>query len=919
MTSPAERYAAAARQRKFERSDFGQFSNHYDFALDTFQVQGCEAIDSGKGVLVAAPTGAGKTVVGEYAVHKALQVGKKAFYTTPIKALSNQKYADFVRRHGEDDVGLLTGDTSINADASVVVMTTEVLRNMIYANSPALDGLGFVIMDEVHYLADRFRGPVWEEVILHLDPDIQLVSLSATVSNAEEFGHWLEEVRGDTQVVVSEIRPVPLWQHVMVGRRILDLYSADVDPTDPGPNPPISPDLVEAIHHQTHGRSSNRRSGRKRDHRPRGPFVRPPSRITVVDQLERRSLLPAIIFVFSRAGCDDAVQQLLAAGTTLTTAREQDQIDAVISERTADLPREDLEVLDFWRWQHALLNGVAAHHAGMLPVFKETVEELFTRGLIKVVFATETLALGINMPAKSVVLERLVKWDGQRHADLTAGQYTQLTGRAGRRGIDVEGHAVVLYSQGLDPVALAGLASRRTYPLRSAFRPTYNMGVNLLATLDISRAREILEMSFAQFQADRAVVGLARESRKLLEARDGYASAMECHLGDFAEYMRLRQKVNQREKELSRARSREQRKALYDTVSQFRRGDVVRLPRGRRQGHAVVLQRPEFDSEGPMLTVLMEDARVRRLTDGDIPVEAYVVTNVSIGKKFNHRRTRDRIDLASAMRSALGARAHDKSQGKRKPSAKGDANLEQLRSQVRAHPCHGCAEREDHVRWANRWARVEKDYQKVIRRIEGRTSSVARDFDRVTQVLLTLGYLDEEDQNFTVTDQGMWLRRIYSEQDLVIAQALRDGLWNDLSAPELAGLVAAVMFEPRSDEPSPIPHFGGPTEVMGEVIKYTARLAHELVSLERDFHIEVTRPLDMGIVMPMYHWASGRGLDVVLADTDIAAGDFVRWARQILDLLDQIALVAPTPPLRRSAREAISAIRRGVVVQGALE
>lgn len=916
MSSPAERYAAAARKREFDRSPLGRFASLYDFDLDDFQLEGCQAIDQGNGVLIAAPTGAGKTIVGEYAVFKALHIGKKAFYTTPIKALSNQKYHDFLDRHGSENVGLLTGDTSINSEAPIVVMTTEVLRNMIYAGSPTLQDLGFVVLDEVHYLADRFRGPVWEEVILHLDHEIQLVSLSATVSNAEEFGHWLEEVRGATSVVVSEHRPVPLWQHVMVGKRLLDLYSAQVDPTNPGTNPPISPDLVHAIDHRsrTHQRG-RRRSGRQRHHRT--PFIRPPSRITVVEELDRAGLLPAIAFVFSRAGCDDAVRQLLAAGITLTTQSEQDKIASVISQRTKDLPKEDLEVLDFWRWQHALFNGVAAHHAGMLPVFKETVEELFAAGLIKVVFATETLALGINMPARSVVLERLVKWDGQRHADLTAGEYTQLTGRAGRRGIDVEGHAVVLYSSGVDPVALAGLASRRTYPLKSAFRPTYNMAVNLLSTTDAGRAREILETSFAQFQADRAVVGLARKSRKLTQAMDGYAKAMSCHLGDFEEYMRLRQQVSQRERELSRARSKAQRQTIYDIVSGLRRGDVIRLPRGRRRGHAVVIERPEMHADGPMLTVVTDDAKLRRLVDQDIPYGTRVVTQVQVGKRFNSRSTRDRVDLASSLRSALSGVVTP--QADEKPPPQGtDETLENLRTQLRQHPCHGCQEREEHARWANRWARAEKEHQGLLRRIEGRTSSIAREFDKVIEVLTALGYLTNKDGAVKVTEEGKWLRRIYSEQDLVVSQALRDGIWDDLDSSSLAGVVAAVLFEPRSDDPSPTPALHN-AQALRDALRQTSRITRELIILEQDFKLEVTSPLDMGLVLPMYLWAQGHGLDLVLADTDLAAGDFVRWARQVLDLLDQIAIVADTPRLRRNARAAMDQVRRGVVAQGRLD
>ena len=289
-------------------AELGQFRELLGFPLDDFQVEACQALERGSGVLVAAPTGAGKTVVGEFAVHLALASGRKAFYTTPIKALSNQKYSDLVRRYGADQVGLLTGDTTINGDAPVVVMTTEVLRNMLYAGSTTLQGLGFVVMDEVHYLADRFRGPVWEEVIIHLTDDVQLVSLSATVSNAEEFGDWLATVRGDTTVVVSEHRPVPLGQHVLVHGELLDLYAGHVDPTAPGVDPPINPDLTHLLRRSNREeigqprRGPRDRGGRPRPGGGRPGGGRPTPRFAVVDALDRDGLLPAIVFIFSRAG-----------------------------------------------------------------------------------------------------------------------------------------------------------------------------------------------------------------------------------------------------------------------------------------------------------------------------------------------------------------------------------------------------------------------------------------------------------------------------------------------------------------------------------------------------------------------------------------------------------------------------------------
>ncbi len=548
------------------------FTALFDFELDDFQVRACREIDAGRGVLVAAPTGSGKTIVGEYAVHLALTSGRKAFYTTPIKALSNQKFHDLVQRYGEDQVGLLTGDNTVNGEAPIVVMTTEVLRNMLYAGSRTLLGLGFVVMDEVHYLADRDRGAVWEEIIIHLPESVSLISLSATVSNAEEFGEWLATVRGEVTTIVEERRPVPLYQHVMVGKRLLDLFAvSDVDAAAGfvSEGAPVNREL-ERIARDDFASSRlmrDRRSPRKgrpgSSKNPRqvgnGRRVWIPSRPDVIERLDREGLLPAIVFIFSRVGCDAAVTQCLSANVRLTSPEERDAIYEYVETSCRHLPEEDRHVLGYHDFLDGLTRGVAAHHAGMLPAFKEVVEKLFVRGLCKVVFATETLALGINMPARTVVIEKLSKWNGETHADITPGEYTQLTGRAGRRGLDVEGHGVVLWQPGLNPRELAGLASTRTYPLRSSFRPSYNMAVNLVHQFGRERSRELLEQSFAQFQADKAVVGLARQLRKSDDALAGYAEAATCHLGDFMEYARLRRQISDLEKGASRQRRADRR------------------------------------------------------------------------------------------------------------------------------------------------------------------------------------------------------------------------------------------------------------------------------------------------------------------------------------------------------------------------
>ena len=536
VATPAERFAAAKKRGTHPLTT--EFIGQFEFGFDEFQIQACHAVEDGKGVLVAAPTGAGKTVVGEFAAFSALSRGKKCFYTTPIKALSNQKYFEFVERFGEDRVGLLTGDTNVNSDADVLVMTTEVLRNMLYANSSTLTNLGSVVMDEVHYLADKFRGAVWEEVLIHLMESVQVISLSATVSNAEEFGEWLGEVRGSTEVIVSEIRPIPLYQHVLIGNRLIDLFS------EPGRvNPEILGLEREALRRQKAPRGRRDRYDDS-DNRL--------SRADIIDKLQRENLLPAITFIFSRAGCDAAVKQCLQAGIKLTSAEERLEIVTTAQRYTQNLAEEDLEVLGYRDWLLALERGIAAHHAGLLPSFKGAVEDLFKRGLVKAVFATETLALGINMPARTVVLEKLTKWNGEAHVSITPGEYTQLTGRAGRRGIDIEGNAVVQWSPTVDSATAAGLASTRTYPLRSSFTPSYNMSINLIARFGRERARGSLESSFAQFQADRAVVGLVRQIRKNESLAAELTDTAQCHLGDFNEYSRIRIEIKELEKLLSK-------------------------------------------------------------------------------------------------------------------------------------------------------------------------------------------------------------------------------------------------------------------------------------------------------------------------------------------------------------------------------
>ncbi|MBO0810825.1 MAG: DEAD/DEAH box helicase [Microlunatus sp.] len=948
--SPAEAYANF-RAAQLSRS-LTTFAEAYGFAFDPYQREACEDVEAGSGVLVAAPTGAGKTIVGEYAVFLALEQGRKAFYTTPIKALSNQKYADLVRRHGAANVGLLTGDSSINSEAPVVVMTTEVLRNMIYAGSSTLANLGYVVMDEVHYLADRFRGAVWEEVIIGLADSVQVVALSATVSNAEEFGDWLAEVRGDVKVVVSERRPVPLYQHVLVGKKLYDLF-AGVAPTaitdDPNAEAmgsgrgrqrnEVNPALTKIAQSEAravrddsrrprgrsgkgkrsvsygsgrYGGAAHQKNWEDRDHGRRPRSVGVPSRYDVVDALERENLLPAIVFIFSRAGCDGAVRQLLGSRLVLTNAEERAQLAEIAGRHTAGLTRADEQALGYAAFTEALVRGIAAHHAGLLPAFKECVEEAFVKGLVKVVFATETLALGINMPARSVVLEKLVKFNGETHADITPGEYTQLTGRAGRRGIDVEGHAVVLWQPGLEPRAVAGLASRRTYPLNSSFAPTYNMAVNLVGAVGRERARTLLEQSFAQYQSDRSVVGLARKvARNKREIAELFERAS-CDRGDFVEYARLREEISRIEAEAARDRKLNRQSDAIAALQELQRGDIIRVPAGRSSGWAVIIDPGVAGHRrAPQPQIETEQGQVRRLGLIDFPTPPPVVGRIKVPKHYHPKDKATVRNLRAALESKL--RVLDPDLARYRPSTMDPAaaqRIAELRARLEDHPCHNCPDRETHARFAAQAIRLERENDQADRQMERRTSTIASQFDKICQVLIAFGYLDPDGDK--VTDDGRMLARIYAELDLVAAECIRTGVFDDLGVPQLAAVLSTLIYEARrTDHGRFRPQL--PDRISEDAMVALRRVWREVSLAEREVRIERGPEPDIGFARAAYAWAAEQPLAEVLENNDLTAGDFVRWVRQVIDFAGQIADAAGPGALRNQARRVVSAMRRGVI------
>ena len=653
------------------------------FTPDPFQLSAFEALEAGRSVLVSAPTGSGKTAVADYGVALARAGGRKAFYTTPLKALSNQKFGELTAAYGAGQVGLLTGDVSYRPDAPVVVMTTEVLRNMLFARAPVLEGLGTVVLDEVHFLQDPYRGSVWEEVIILLPTEVTLACLSATVSNAEELGGWIRSVRGPLDVVVEQRRPVELRNHVALaekGTRRLDLLPLLED----GKLSPRARSLEDRIDRM-----------RRRGEGLRHARLATPRRTELVEELGDRQMLPVIVFIFSRAACEDAVSQCLADGLRFTTAEERQEIRRRAEAHTDGLADDELGVLGYGPWLAGLEAGVAPHHAGMVPAFREAVEDCFAAGLLQVVFATETLSLGINMPARTVVVERLTKVRQQGRSGLTSGEYAQLTGRAGRRGLDVVGHAVVPWGPTVSMAELASLATSPAPELTSSFRPTYNLAVNLVRRYRADQAHVLLDQSFAQYRDHRHRHALSRRLDRALGLLD-------------------------------------------------------------RWGH---------------------------------------------------------VDVGA-------------------------------------------------------WA---------------------------------------------LTDRGALLARIYHESDLLVAEALSDGVFDGLAPPVLAGVVSGCTFEARGGRWRTQRRL--PRPLVGPLARLET-LCQRLRADEELSRLPQTRSVDTGFAEVAFAWAGGRRLDQVLERAELAPGDFVRNAKQLVDLLRQLALVAP-PATAQAARSAADGMQRGVVAASA--
>jgi ATP-dependent RNA helicase HelY len=865
----------------------------YPFGLDRFQLEAIDALDAGRHVVVAAPTGSGKTVVAEYGIEATRRSGRRSFYTAPLKALSNQKFRDLTERYGPGNVGLLTGDNAVDGDAPIVVMTTEVLRNMIYGRSRALDNLGLVVLDEVHFLQDAYRGPVWEEVIIHLPQHIRLVCLSATVSNSAELASWIETVRGPTTSVVETRRPVRLDDHYLVGDRTNERLHFLPTFVQGYPNPDASKIDAAAVRGRgSYGRRPLRGSGQR--------MLYTPSRHATIELLADRNLLPAIFFIFSRNQCEEAARSVVAAGVRLTTAAERDAITAVVGERLGGLDEGDLAVLGYGELLTQLEAGVAPHHAGMVPAFKEAVEQCFIAGLLKVVFATETLAVGVNMPARTVVIEKLSKFTGEHHEILTPGEYTQLTGRAGRRGIDDVGQAVVLWSPFVPFDRVAALAGSRSFNLRSAFRPTYNMAANLVRAYSPQEARHLLNLSFAQYQADHDVVRLEARTERLRRSAAEAREAAESPFGDIWEYR------------AERAAERAVDGAPSDreaALGRLRPGDVVNIRRGRYAGPAVMVASASRKA-GMRLTVISEDAEAILVTSEDIPGRIDVVGHIRLPGAFLPKSREYRRDVARRLSRA----SLKQGSGKRaKPGRQG-------RDRSGLHPVEFDPELRERMRAAGQVERFERELAEIVTRVDGHNRSLGREFDRVVDVLTRRDFIARSggngDDAWSLTAKGTMLASVFHESDLLIAECMSFGFFDGVDAPVLAGLLSTFVYEHRSPEPPAPPWFAN--DLSRKRWRSIQAASEDLAADEQSSELSVHRGPDAGFFGAAHAWTAGHELRTVVGDEELTGGDFVRTMKQLIDLARQVGDVAPSAATRDVAREVATLAFRGIVADGTL-
>ncbi|MFN7820724.1 MAG: DEAD/DEAH box helicase, partial [Cyanobacteriota bacterium] len=860
------------------------FAALFPFPLDPFQLEAIDALNQGHSVVVSAPTGSGKTLVGEYAIHRALAHDRKVFYTTPLKALSNQKLRDFRHQFGAEKVGLLTGDLSVNRDASIVVMTTEIFRNMLYAeidhpDDDPLEGVETVVLDECHYMNDSQRGTVWEESIIHCPPSIQLVALSATVANAGQLTDWIERVHGPTRLVLSDHRPVPLAVSVCSATGLHPLLNDEGTGLHPNCKVWRPP------------KTTRRKGG---DRAPKPPQPEAPPLGFVVAQMAERDMLPAIYFIFSRRGCDRGVRDL--GNACLVSKDEQARIAARFEAFRATTPEAVRE-----GHADALLRGIASHHAGVLPAWKELIEELFQQGLIKVVFATETLAAGINMPARTTVISALSKRTERGHRPLMGSEFLQMAGRAGRRGLDSQGYVVTVQSR-FEGVREAGqLATAPADPLVSQFTPSYGMVLNLLQRYDLAKAKELVERSFGRYLAtldladDQAAIDTLRAQLAQLQS-----GSEDVPWEDFEAYEKERGRLRE-ERRLLRILQQQAEETLAHELTlalQFSsEGTLVSLKAPQLKGRvtpAVIVEKVKGPGQFPLLLCLTDDNVWLLLPCGAVVALHAELSCLQVSQlqppdlhHVGELRHGDQLSGGLALAVASMARRHDMHTpqydlaGEVRQQAE---TVRELEEELEQHPAHRWGDRKQLKKARRRMEELEAELDERQRLLHFRSNRHWDTFLALIEILRFFGALAGQD-GLEPTEVGRTVAVLRGDNELWLGLALMSGHLDGLEPPDLAAVLEAISTEVnRPDLWCGFP----PPPAAEEALHDLRALRRQLERQQEHWRVVVPVWWEPELTGLVAHWARGASWNEVIGSTSLDEGDVVRVLRRTVDLLDQL-------------------------------
>jgi superfamily II RNA helicase len=871
----------------------------YPFELDPFQIEAIAALNANRSVVVVAPTGSGKTLIGEYAIARAIARRKRVFYTTPLKALSNQKLRDFRNQFGFDNVGLVTGDLCINRDAPILVMTTEIFRNILYGTfteviETALTDVEAVVLDECHYMNDRQRGTVWEESIIYCPTDIQLIALSATIANAEPLTHWIQWVHGPTQLVQSDWRPVPLQFHFGNHQGLSPLLNQQRTKLNP---------KLKAL-------PTQKRSGRSRSTRSATPDP-----YSVILELQQRKMLPAIYFIFSRRGCDQAVQSLRDLNTLLTFEESAELKKRLVQFTTLYPDLAKSTVLD------GIRRGVAPHHAGLLPAWKTLVEELFQQGFIKVIFATETLAAGINMPARTTIISSLSKRTDLGHRLLNASEFLQMSGRAGRRGMDTLGHVVTLQTAFEGANEAAYLATMGADPLVSQFTPSYGMVLNLLQTRTLEESRALIEKSFGQYIAMQQLAPQQQAIADLEQEIDSLErKAATVDLVAIQQYSKLKGRLKEEQRLLKLLETQAEEVYLHETLqvlSQLLSGSVLLLKpfakgsaaftEGHRPQRAILVEQLSGPGKFPNLLCLRQDnvwcvvtcREVLNAQAGTIKGLDAVTVPKDWSFKPGHTRPGDAQTLEIAQSIPTIALVIPPE------LLEQEARLDAVQAQINAHPAH--ATHKQHaifLRLEQRIERLQNQLRDRKAKLQHQSQQRWQDFLCLVKLLRQFEALN----HLQPTDLGKTAALMRGENELWLALVLRSGAFEALAPHHLATACAALVAENNRSDSWVRYTPGVPVQ---DALASLRSLKRQLIQAQHREGVTLPVWLETELIGMVELWASGATWAELCANTSLDEGDIVRILRRTVDVLSQIPNVPYlSAELRQNARRAVQVIDR---------